>query len=225
MAYVRKTDTLVSDILYKVQAMSRAAEADVDTETKVKLESPIHKSIYKSIMDAAWSLAPEMRDTMPKAWQYECTRLDVSFRSSDDKFLHSLDFDPSSEIPLMLPTPRRDLGRYGDSIVVREQFMDSTAMSWLEDATAGKAKVDSIRKQFDEVYSQIKLYLDTKTSLNVALKDMPELELYVPEDYMRKIREPNPTRAKVAKPDVEEVEVNRAQLATLGIAHRLTAGA
>ena len=225
MAYVRKTDTLVSEILDKVHAMSRAADQDLRAETKVKLESPIHKSIYKSIMDAAWSLAPEMRDTMPKAWQYECTRLDVSFRSSDDKFLHSLDFTPSSEIPLMLPTQRRDLGRYGDTIVVFEQFIDSTAMRWIEDVTANNVKSDNIKKQFDEVLNQIKLYLDTKTSLNVALKDMPELELYVPEDYMRKIREPNPTRAKVAKPDVEEVEVNRAQLASLGIAHRLTAGA
>ena len=205
--------------------MSASARLDVAQNSRVEHGTPIHKSIFKAVEDAAWALKPELKDQMPEHWKYKSERLDVTFTSKDEAVIKRLDFTTSSEIPLMLPTMPLSVSRYNANLVVPEKYWDSVVTSWLENLAACDAKESEIQDQYNSVYNQIRAYLKTKTSLNVALKDMPELELYVPAQYMAKINEANAPRAKAVVEEVDEVVVNREQLASLGIAHRMTVGA
>ena len=234
MAYVRKTDTLVRDILGQVQDMSASAQNDVSQKSRVEYGTsiyrvehgtPIYKSIFKAVEDAAWALNPELKDQMPKQWKYESERLDVTFKSKDEAVIKKIHFTTCSEIPFMLPTRPLSVSNYNDNLVVPEKYWDSVIISWLEHLAECDAKESEIQDQYNSVYNQIRAYLKTKTSLNVALKDMPELELYVPAQYMAKINEANAPRTKAVVEEVDEVVVNREQLASLGIAHRMTVGA
>jgi len=224
MAYVRKTDTLVIDIFSKLTDMSVHAQNAVRQSSRVECDTPIYHSIFKAVEDAAWALNPKLKDVTPDEWKYKAYRVDVAFERKDAT-IKKLDFKVDDKVPLTLPTIPREVSRYNDSIVVPEKHWDTAVTSWFENTAACDAKVAEIKEQYASVRDQLKRYLKTKTSLNVALKDMPELELYVPASYMEKINEVTAPRVKAVVEEADEVIVDREQLASLGIAHRLTVGA
>ena len=225
MAYVRKTDTLVIDIFSKLTDMSVHAQNAVRQSSRVECDTPIYHSIFKAVEDAAWALNPKLKDVTPDEWKYKSYRLNVAFESKDAGTIKKLDFVVDDKVPLALPTCPRAVGRYTDNIIVPEKYWDTAVTSWFEKMAACDAKVAEIKEQYESVRDQLKRYLKTKSSLNVALKDMPELELYVPAGYMERINEVTAPRVKAVVEEADEVIVDREQLASLGIAHRLTVGA
>ena len=225
MAYVRKTDTLVSDIFSKLSDMSVHAQNAVKQPNRVECDTPIYHSIFKAIEDAAWALNPKLKDVTPDEWKYKAYRTIVAFESKDAGTIKKLDFVADDKVPLALPIAPRALSRYNDSITVPEKYWDTAVTSWFEQMAACDAKIEEIKEQYASVRGQLKSYLKTKSSLNVALKDMPELELYVPASYMERINEVTAPRVKAVVEEADEVIVDREQLASLGIAHRLTVGA
>ena len=59
-------------------------------------------------------------------------------------------------------------------------------------------------------------------SLNTALKEMPELEMYVPAAFMRKHAAPEASRAKVQRPtNIERLDINVDVLTSAAVAHRI----
>ena len=224
MAYVRKTDTLVSDIFSKLSDMSVHAQNAVRQPNRVECDTPIYHSIFKAIEDAAWALNPKLKDVTPDEWKYKAYRTSVAFERKDAT-IKMLDFVADDKVPLALPIAPRALSRYNDSITVPEKYWDTAVTSWFEKMAACDAKVAEVNEQYESVRDQLRSYLKTKSSLNVALKDMPELELYVPASYMERINEVTAPRVKAVVEEADEVIVDREQLASLGIAHRLTVGA
>ena len=63
--------------------------------------------------------------------------------------------------------------------------------------------------------------MDQQASLNSALKDMPEIELYIPLRYMVKIREQAEPRASKKANVADELNIDTDALASIAIAHRM----
>ena len=82
MAYVRKTDTLVNDIRWKIRRMSDKAIEATGTD-KLETGSPIHQELVETALTAAWSDAPTLRGKLPDAWLNKYKRFDVVFKRPD----------------------------------------------------------------------------------------------------------------------------------------------
>ena len=62
-------------------------------------------------------------------------------------------------------------------------------------------------------------------SLNTAIKEMPEIEHYVPVEYIEKLHAPSMPRGKTAprpeKTTVEELGIDRDALTSAAVAHQI----
>ena len=76
---------------------------------------------------------------------------------------------------------------------------------------------------FTDIKSQLTSYLESHASLNMALKDMPELEMYVPQEYLDRIAEET-VRVKKEKEEsaVTALGIDVDALTRAAVAHRIT---
>jgi hypothetical protein len=93
----------------------------------------------------------------------------------------------------------------------------------MEDNKQRAAKCAEIESQFNTVRHQLKAFMSQHKSLNKALEEMPEIELYVPERFMERYRAKAAPRVKPEAPtNVEELNIDRDSLAAAAIAHRMS---
>jgi hypothetical protein len=228
MAYVRKTDTLCYDIRENVRHMkSKALQAhpvpDIQTGTAD------YKHAVESIITASYADAPELKGKLPDSWLKRFEKVEVEFVNEDDSGLQTHNFTVSIHTPtgedLMLP-PSANQTYYGARVEMSRKDMTEGLCAWLDGANAVNDRRRTIAEQFDNVEQQLTAYMRQHASLNAAVKEMPEMEMYVPPQYMDKMREATVPRKKKSgsnEPTAsEELGIDRNALATMAIAHRLT---
>lgn len=221
MAYVRKTDTLLSDIVATTYDMERKALALHDGGALAEIGSALHTNIRTCAETAAWKLAPELQYTMPEAWKVSRERIDVSLQDEDGSKLHSQVLNaPDHDL---FSVPNINGGRYSYEVSVPFADMGEDVKAYALGAGDRKAKQTAIKESYTTTRQQLRLYLEQHASLNAALTSMPELELYVPEKYMAKFREKVAPRVKEKVSYAEDLGIDVDALAANAIAHRLTA--
>ena len=113
------------------------------------------------------------------------------------------------------------------SVEVDVQYSDCTELlkTWLDDANTRNTERGVIAEQYRTIEDQLREFMNQHASLNAAVKEMPEIEMYVPEKYISKLREATaPRTKKSAQPsNVADIGIDRDALATIAIAHRITA--
>ena len=83
-------------------------------------------------------------------------------------------------------------------------------------------KRNAVREQFKVVENQLHAFMQQHASLNAMLTEMPELEMYVPDRYMTKVRAKSEPRAKVERPtNVQDLNIDVDALAAAAITHRM----
>jgi hypothetical protein len=223
MAYVRRTDKLMSDICSKIYTMCRKAQSAY-ASGNVEVGHPVHEEMKTAALAQAWELNPSLRNSMPKEWCYYTRQINLHFLDDADRVV----FRTTIQVPVgaELRLPCKTTGSYIDTLDVEAKYQSDTLREWIAAEDERKRESLEIQRQYDEVLRQIKAFMSTKTSLNAALKEMPELELYVPDEYMQKFHEPTATRAnKSAAQTQPDVEIDRNQIAALGVAHRIATAA
>ena len=220
MAYVRKTDTLVRDIRWKIRRMSTAALNNASTTDKLETGSSIHQELVETALTAAWSDAPELRGKLPDAWLNKFKSFDVVFKQQDGASI-CVPLYPSVD---RFRIPGGDTNNKFARIAVEASHCTPDALAWVQASSERKANQEKIKSQFQTIEYQLMEYMDLHASLNTALKDMPELEMYVPEIYLDKFRAPSePRAAKVKKVNsASELNIDVNALASAAIAHRIT---
>jgi hypothetical protein len=223
MAYVRRTEKLMSDIYAKIRTMCRTAQSAYALGN-VEVGHPIHEEMKTAALAQAWSLNPSLRVGMPAEWCYYARQINLHFMDDADRVV----FRTTIQVPVgaELRLPCKPTASYIDTLDIEAKYQSDTLREWI--AAEGERKRESleIQRQYDEVLRQINAFMSTKTSLNAALKEMPELELYVPDEYMQKFHEPTASRAnKSAVQAQPDVEIDRNQIAALGVAHRIATAA
>ena len=230
MAYVRKTDTLVHEILSKVDDMSRVAQKPYETAT-VTENSAEYKALSDAIETVSWKLAPELRDKMPSEWSSrlarskrvdvtieppvdcpESGRLRVTIEREDKPFCLSPEhFDPNT-------------GSYYNNtkITFAESDIPPIVMAWFKGGKSNEATRAGIKTKFDKVREQLKSFMNQHSSLNTAIKAMPEIEHYVPDEYIQKLHAPSPPRGKAATPaPKDELDIDVDALTSAAVAHQI----
>lgn len=218
MAYVRKTQTLVDDIGYNVERM-RDAEIKLRGKNKEHLEigTPLYDDVRHAIESVVWSEAPDLKDKMPDDWCTHEVAMVATFRPEGEVDVTRITFETPVDDKLKLPP---NFGRW-DTISVKEKHMTQAVRDW----AAGRLAVERSQKEtydlFGNIKQQITDFLETHASLNAAVKAMPELELYVPQKYLDKLKEKT-VRVKKEAVEAPEVNVDVEALTRAAVAHRIT---
>lgn len=220
MTYVRRTEKLIDGIKRKIDDMRIKAEA-MHASERVEPGTPMHDEIRKAVEAAAWELKPELRDAMPKEWCYTTDECRVVFFDQHNDRIMASSISMRTDDRLIFPCKPSS---YYDDVSVYFRHQSPALRQWLSEEGRRKRERDELRQQYHDVKQQIVAFMSTKTSLNAALSEMPELELYVPQEFMDKFHEPTAPRSAPKAPEVE-VEVDRNALAAIGIAHRIATAA
>ena len=98
-------------------------------------------------------------------------------------------------------------------------------MTWFKSGKSNESIKKSLQDKFNKVEEQLKSFMQQHASLNTAIKELPELEQYVPEEYMEKLHAPSAPRGKVQRAEkttIEDLGIDRDALTSAAVAHQLT---
>ena len=219
MAYVRKADTLVNDVISRIREMSRAAQQPFKTDT-VEVGTATHASMREAVVRKTYEEMPELQGKLPDDWCGLPTRVDVHLRDDDENMISRFSIENVTSDPMRLsPAYRRQ--SYPDVTLYVNDLTDAAA-TWLEAKADNDKKVTVIQQQFKVVREQLTAFMQQHASLNAMLTEMPELEMYVPDRYMTKVRAKSAPRAKAERPtNVQDLNIDVDALAAAAITHRI----
>lgn len=229
MAYVRKTDTLVQHILHKVRKMSETAQKPYSADTLTK-DSAEYDAIRNCIESVSWKGAPQLQQQMPDEWLdgLKAKNVDVKIvapescpDSGDVNIYLEGDFTLS---PAHASAGHSYSGNRG-KMTLEEADFPPLLMTWFKSGKSNESIKKSLQDKFNKVEEQLKSYMQQHASLNTAIKELPELEQYVPEEYMEKLHAPSAPRGKVQRAEkttVEDLGIDRDALTSAAVAHQLT---
>jgi hypothetical protein len=217
--YVRKTQTLITDIEHEVYKMQQSAISKLTSENNVEIGTPLHAEIKTAIENTLWQLAPDLKDKMPKEWLSDETHVMVDFPSDEHRTVR-YNFGSQTGDELKIPPHFR---RW-DDIHISQKYWTPLIQEWLSSQHNAEVERQKIVDSYHTISSQLTSFMAKHASLNTALKEMPELELYVPNSYIEKVNKKE-ERVK-ATPSVptthDDTEVDVEALTRAAIAHRVS---
>ena len=229
MAYVRKTETLVSDILHKVRQMSQTAQKPYSADTLTK-DSAEYEAIRNCIESVSWKGAPQLKQQMPDEWLdgLKAKNVDVKIvapescpDSGDVNIYLEGDFTLS---PAHASAGHSYSGNRGKMELAEADF-PPLLMSWFKSGKSNESIKKSLQDKFNKIEEQLKSFMEQHASLNTAIKELPQIEQYIPEEYMEKLHAPSAPRGKVQRAEkttVEDLGIDRDALTSAAVAHQLT---
>ena len=219
MAYVRKTDILVDAIRTKVRTMSSTAQEQYGSST-LEIGSSEYNDMRKSVEAKTWASNPDMQGKLPDDWCGTPRRVDVLVCDTNADVVARCYVENTVANPIRL-SPEFKGDAYPD-VTVSTAELTGAAKSWVNELSSNTAKRTEIRDQFILVEVQLVNFMDQHASLNAALTEMPELEMYVPDKYVAKVRAKSEPRAKVERPtNVQDLNIDVDALAAAAITHRM----
>lgn len=231
MAYVRYTDTLVREIVATVHQMSKTAQAPYLTDSLQK-STREYDDLCLSVERVAWGKYADLKDKMPSSWVAQTKAVDVVVPVPDAvKDAHpdhefstltvTLAFEGDKKFTL---TPEFNTSRryYNNPTVdFTQSDVPASMVDWYTQKATKDAEREALKKKFKTIADQLKTYMESHGSLNTALRDMPQLEHYVPDHYMAKFRGPEKKREKKApRTDVADIGIDISEITTAAVAHR-----
>jgi len=218
MAYVRKTDTLVHDVINRVQAMSRAAQQPYQTDT-LEVGTPEYNDMRNAVVDKTWAAAPDLKGKLPDDWCGTPRRVDVHLRDTNDCTVARFGIENTVANPIRLSP---EYATHYPDVYVSTANLTGAAKTWVNAMAGNQEKRNAVREQFKVVENQLHAFMQQHASLNAMLTEMPELEMYVPDRYMTKVRAKSEPRAKVERPtNVQDLNIDVDALAAAAITHRM----
>jgi len=221
MAYVRRTQTLVDDVSGRVNTMMHAELRKNEKTLSIEIGTPIHDEVRKAVTEACWYEAPDLVDKLPNSWcKFEST-VRVKFDSGDDwnNIRRNIEFADTDKIKLP-PT----YNKWNDT-VLKSSTWSPSIKSWLADVQSEVVKNNEVKDMFNGIADQLTSFLNRHASLNTAIKEMPELKLYVPDEYIARLEQKSAPRTKTQTQSVvEALDIDVDNITRLAVAHRITKG-
>ena len=229
MAYVRKTDTLVQHILHKVRKMSETAQKPYSADTLTK-DSAEYEAIRNCVESVSWKGAPQLKQQMPDEWLdgLKAKNVDVVIvapESCPDSGNVSIYLEGDFTLSPAHASAGSSYSGNRGKMTLEEADFPPLLMTWFKSGKSNESIKKSLQDKFNKVEEQLKSFMQQHASLNTAIKELPELEQYVPEEYMEKLHAPSAPRGKVQRAEkttVEDLGIDRDALTSAAVAHQLT---
>lgn len=233
--YVRISKTLTDEVEARIKAMAHDEERRI-SESVASPTSEEEEAITDCTLRASWRNFYSQRDQFPREWKCKPNNVVLKVRPPEEWGQEVLDDDGQ---PLINPSTMA--GTVEMEVHLKGQMLSPGASSYYHTEHAGyeacndvlKAyvrrrwdaaiKIRKSKKAFAAMRDQIVGYLQSQTSLNTALKEVPELALYVEQKYIDKVNEPAKKRTKATQTDddTETLSIDVEAIAAAAIAHRI----
>jgi len=223
MGYVRKTMTLVEDIRNAVDHMKHSEVKKLYKGNNIPLDTPLHSDVKRVIENVLWKEAPDLKDKMPESWCKIEDGISISFVHAHEPSVNThCHFETPLDDKLKLPPT---YSRYGTDCRIEQSDATALIKEWLLGIKDQEKNKKETEDMFEGIKTQLTTFMSKHASLNTAIKDLPELEMYVPQEYLDRLAEET-VRSKPAKSkpdgDDDEVELDMEAITRAAIAHRIT---
>ena len=222
MAYVRRTQTLVDDVSHTVNSMMHAELEKLKKDNDVSIGTDLHRDIAELYSKESWKLAPDIKDKMPEEWCKYTDSVEIKFVNGDDynNIRTQISFPDNDKLKLP-PT----YNKFHDRLELEESSCTALVKEWLVKQHTLDSQRSKTRDMFNGIAEQLTKFLNRHASLNTAIKEMPELKLYVPEEYISRLEEKSTPRTKTQTQSlVEDLDRDVDNITRLAVAHRMTKG-
>jgi len=221
--YVRKTMTLVEDIRNTVDSMKHSEMKKLYKGNNIPLDTPLHSDVKRVIEKILWKEAPDLKDKMPESWCKIEDGISISFVHAHEPSVNThCHFETPLDDKLKLPPT---YSRYGTDCRIEQSDATALIKEWLLGIKDQEKNKKETEDMFEGIKTQLTSFMSKHASLNTAIKDLPELEMYVPQEYLDRLAEET-VRSKPAKStlddDDDEVELDMEAITRAAIAHRIT---
>ena len=221
MAYVRRTETMLDDTTKTIRQMAEKALSAYQPKD-IEIDTAEFTAACDAIQTAAYRDAPHLKGTLPQPWLFKTDRIHFKVRSrtTGEKLAGTYLSVPEHrkfELPMhMKESWRVDVEVYDDEC-------SPVLTDWVQSHKGGEVQRKTIAEQYREVERQVIGFLRTHASLNAAIKEMPEIAMYIPNTYIRKMHEATAPRQKKEQQqsNIENLGIDRNALAAVAIAHRV----
>lgn len=220
MAYVRKTEQLLDDIMRQVRSMAEAATKPYN-DNEMEIGTPEWDSACELAYKTMYADAPDLRGKLPASWLKDKQSVRLVVRDSANSVRLNVRLEAAGNKPFAIPKVFSD-GFYEPELKASYNDCDAALREWIADAQNRRDHRTATLEKFRTVEQQLAAFMRQHASLNSAVKDMPEIEMYVPAKYIERLRAPSAPRSAPSKVSIaDEVGIDRDALATMAIAHRI----
>jgi hypothetical protein len=221
MAYVRKTEQLLTDIQRQVRKMAEAAVAPYN-DNALEIGTAEYTSACELAYKAMYAAAPELRGKLPEAWLDDKKVVRLVIKDSAGAVRLNVRLVAPDYAPFAMPKGCSE-SYYEPQLTASWADCDDILKNWVADAQKRRDQRTETIEKFNTVERQLAAFMRQHASLNSAIKDMPEIEMYVPQEYITRLNAPSAPRNTPKVSIADEVGIDRDALATIAIAHRITA--
>jgi len=219
MSYVRRTQALIDSVERKVDIMKNQELSFHNSGLTAEIGTSIHNAVRIAVELSLWRKAPELKSKLPDEWVTYSDHVDVYFvkqNNSRTRERLTLHFPETNKI--MLPPKHASW----DDVILDRDYITPEIDTWLDEADEAATKCEDIKAEFNIITRQLTDFLNSHASLNTAIKEMPELELYVPQEYLDKVKE-KVIRTKTNKTSTtaKDLNIDVEVLTRAAVAHRI----
>ena len=220
MAYVRKTEALIDDVVRRIRNMAAKALGVYESKS-IEIDTAEYAAACEAIHTAAYRDAPQLRGNLPESWLFKTERINLSIKNRSSLCTARVYLDAPEHRKFEVPLHLKD--NWSVDVEVYDDECTGALAMWVQAHTTKTEQRSTIETQYREVERQVIGFLRTHASLNAAIKEMPEIELYVPDQYLRKMHEAVAPRVKKEEQQsaITELGIDRNALAAVAIAHRV----
>jgi hypothetical protein len=221
MAYVRKTETMLDDIVRNIRNMGAKA-LELYEDKSIDIDTAEFAAACEAIHTAAYRDAPHLRGNLPKSWLFKTDRIHLKVTSRTE---HGTKVSTYLSAPehRQFEVPFHMKETWSVDVEVYEDECTGALAAWVQAHNTNKEQRRAVEVQYREVERQVIGFLRSHSSLNAAIKEMPEIELYVPAHYTSKMHEAVAPRVKKEEQQsaIHDLGIDRNALAAVAIAHRV----
>ena len=220
MAYVRKPEALIDDVVRSIRHMARKALGVYESKG-IEIDTAEYAAACEAVHTAVYRDAPQLRGNLPQSWLSKTERINLRIKDRSNVTIARVNLNAPEHRKFEVPLHFED--RWSVDADVYADECTGALATWVQTYTAKAEQRSTIETQYREVERQVIGFLRTHASLNAAIKEMPEIELYVPEQYISKMHEAVAPRVKKEEQQsaITELGIDRNALAAVAIAHRV----
>lgn len=209
MALVRISRQLLRDVAARIDSM----RAHQHTLTVAPLHpskiDALRAAVLEIVESETWGQHPDLRSKLPAQWKQRVPRVDVRFVASDGGISEEFQIEGPIHVP-----------PYSSSYYIERTL----ELGRLPPETADKVRAyleakEAHKLKYDAVGSQVISFLESCKSLNDAVKKMPNILLYVPQEYKDQL-EKKVERSGPGKSDEDDgpaTTIDHDLIATVGV--------
>lgn len=219
MATVRISEALKNSIASSINKMAEAERKMIYgdfQDVSVNTFNDTDNIMVEAMLRLIWKDYYHLIDLVPEVWLNKYSEFNLQLVRKDvpnNSYIVSIKFGKKLGVPPKWSPYDNVLMMYEEEFAL----MPTYASRRQEMHT----RLNECTEKFSRIRNQISSYLSSMGSLNAALKDLPELRVYIPQNYLDTV-DKVVTRAPRAKKEPGEVtEVDKGLLMATYLQHRI----